>query len=752
LRGLSRCGAVGAPLQHRHREELEPCTDMARALMPDDDSPQASMKTQGTDPISLLTNVFPPEEWDSVIARISKIVCACSPVSILTGFRSPTFTESPDETNYAAAEYLHHLVLVLPPHPVQRSATYEDVSELGHLVARLLVSVTRERSRRSDGSASGGHLYRQLTHNSLLVRGKSYVPHQCAVFDQLLTNVEAWFARELGLEKDQVIGTITGLLKQMVSKWRAMAEAGRSQGICTPDGVAAFAIERNAFLAECLPDYSAELFQRLSARPGSQQRPSSLIPGSKRATSRDYPILEVNGHYYLFQFQCLVDELPRLLSDWVQRHNARFFNRTYVKVRERSMTEVAVRSIQAALPRSESGHSLYYPIADGERAETDAIIVFDDVVLVIESKAGALSYRAARGDTDRVERDFASLVNEAFVQASRTVAYIRENDRAVFEDQRGNEILVVNGNLIRRVYLVNVVRDAMDPFAVALAEARRKGLLSDEITDWPWTVFINDLQIVTGLLDTPAQFLTYLEHRQRFNEQLEWMFMQDEMDLLHYFLKTGFLLEREEFGPMAMVSWQADMNDFNQYFEAPALGEDPGPKPELQMPPVTMSLVRGCEKSRVQGRMRVAVRLMTVDKAHQREIQHFLPTAMERVASRGRPQRCQFFVGGEGLSCWFCDRWDLEIAENLRFDDRILKYDRKAGKWTTAIFVLSDEGPILQDIGRHHYPWRPNAEMETISAAARQERLAERSPAQRVGRNNPCPCGSGKKFKKCCGR
>ena len=24
--------------------------------------------------------------------------------------------------------------------------------------------------------------------------------------------------------------------------------------------------------------------------------------------------------------------------------------------------------------------------------------------------------------------------------------------------------------------------------------------------------------------------------------------------------------------------------------------------------------------------------------------------------------------------------------------------------------------------------------------------------AQKVGRNDPCPCGSGKKYKKCCGR
>ena len=28
----------------------------------------------------------------------------------------------------------------------------------------------------------------------------------------------------------------------------------------------------------------------------------------------------------------------------------------------------------------------------------------------------------------------------------------------------------------------------------------------------------------------------------------------------------------------------------------------------------------------------------------------------------------------------------------------------------------------------------------------------QRPPAEKVGRNDPCPCGSGKKYKKCCGR
>jgi uncharacterized protein YecA (UPF0149 family) len=37
----------------------------------------------------------------------------------------------------------------------------------------------------------------------------------------------------------------------------------------------------------------------------------------------------------------------------------------------------------------------------------------------------------------------------------------------------------------------------------------------------------------------------------------------------------------------------------------------------------------------------------------------------------------------------------------------------------------------------------------------KQEKPREREKAPvgaRIGRNDPCPCGSGKKYKKCCGR
>jgi uncharacterized protein YchJ len=42
-------------------------------------------------------------------------------------------------------------------------------------------------------------------------------------------------------------------------------------------------------------------------------------------------------------------------------------------------------------------------------------------------------------------------------------------------------------------------------------------------------------------------------------------------------------------------------------------------------------------------------------------------------------------------------------------------------------------------------------EGQRIIAAEHQSKLAEQKSAKVVGRNDPCMCGSGKKYKKCCG-
>ena len=60
------------------------------------------------------------------------------------------------------------------------------------------------------------------------------------------------------------------------------------------------------------------------------------------------------------------------------------------------------------------------------------------------------------------------------------------------------------------------------------------------------------------------------------------------------------------------------------------------------------------------------------------------------------------------------------------------------------------EGSVRQ-IGERSFFQRKDGKLYYVDGVARRPK-AYRRPEPKVGRNDPCPCGSGKKYKKCCGR
>jgi preprotein translocase subunit SecA len=61
-----------------------------------------------------------------------------------------------------------------------------------------------------------------------------------------------------------------------------------------------------------------------------------------------------------------------------------------------------------------------------------------------------------------------------------------------------------------------------------------------------------------------------------------------------------------------------------------------------------------------------------------------------------------------------------------------------------------------EDVDREAMEKRKRQQAEMRLSRGRQEEEQKQQPLQRegekIGRNDPCPCGSGKKYKKCCGR
>lgn len=67
---------------------------------------------------------------------------------------------------------------------------------------------------------------------------------------------------------------------------------------------------------------------------------------------------------------------------------------------------------------------------------------------------------------------------------------------------------------------------------------------------------------------------------------------------------------------------------------------------------------------------------------------------------------------------------------------------------------IDDEGDLfsylVQSVNEMHAHWRNRRHRGVLGVNAAPEAPVARE-ARKVGRNEPCPCGSGKKYKKCCG-
>ncbi|MBL9122032.1 MAG: SEC-C domain-containing protein [Planctomycetaceae bacterium] len=69
-------------------------------------------------------------------------------------------------------------------------------------------------------------------------------------------------------------------------------------------------------------------------------------------------------------------------------------------------------------------------------------------------------------------------------------------------------------------------------------------------------------------------------------------------------------------------------------------------------------------------------------------------------------------------------------------------------KWVSSLWVESearhDEAPATSEIAEQ--------QAQAIDASETKKIEPIRNRQEHVGRNDPCPCGSGKKFKNCCMR
>ncbi len=78
----------------------------------------------------------------------------------------------------------------------------------------------------------------------------------------------------------------------------------------------------------------------------------------------------------------------------------------------------------------------------------------------------------------------------------------------------------------------------------------------------------------------------------------------------------------------------------------------------------------------------------------------------------------------------------------------IFKVRLSAGEKAVSRYNLTDT--VHEQLSGYDHLAQDMAERQAAAAPQRPQTIRRDVP--KVGRNDPCPCGSGKKYKKCCGK
>lgn len=739
-------------------------------------------------------------EIDEKVRQIETIIRAYDPFSLLQIISIENCLGSTDigpqdtpNTNICYAEYVQSLILAQNELTFGHEPSDETIEHFQKIIKDLFNDVWMYFAfEMAEDDSDRDKIYlRFLTIlQYLFVRGDSIPQHHNDLMMHLFSPHDTFFKAHYGFSASEVISAVAEIERQLeedfnrniellFTKLKELTASCNSETQKRSDeiqrSILAVAAEgarpehflkdlqatiiEQPFLIEPNELLPTALLEQLSASFGDNRDFSTFhkAPGWPMNDSvvHSRPLIQHNGRYYCFIPQLLFHNIGRILEQWIQGKDRVRFETVYQERRGQYLENKSLEYLGKILPGARIFAKLYYGVEeDGQhkRVETDGLILYDNNVMVIEAKAGSLHVAARRGGLKKLERDCREILEGAYRQARRTLNYIRQTDQPRFEDINGNEVLVLeNKEDFTDFWMINVSGENLGHLAAHLNSLRSLNLM--QVSEWPWSVFVNDLRVISELIEFPSEFFHYLHKRIRLNEFPQFS-SSDELDIFMFYLKKGLYFDEKKVNNLDMFFATGFTHDLDSYYNYLSGTGPEASKPRLDISERFKALVTAIEGTGKTNRTRLVNTLLNFHKEGQDEVVEKLVEFAAR--SREKAEFDDFSVrnrqANAAMTFFFYPRFDARKLENMRHHSQILKYHHKLDEYALFTVDTSKSGWTGLDFEIFRYKWAHDPDMAENVKRLRTWRVQRhRQTRGQIGRNEPCPCGSGKKYKKCCG-
>lgn len=526
----------------------------------------------------------------------------------------------------------------------------------------------------------------------LFVRGNSFVEHHLEMVKDIFSEHDIFLNNKFGLNINQVLEAVEEVEKQLNKNINDEEYRNRIRNI--------FHLQRKFrnIPFEIIPNEKLplKLLELLSSSFGDNFEFSKFEKSPAWPTNDsiifEKPIIKNKNAFYCFIPTVLIRNIDNILESLIKNRDNSYYQNVYARKRAKYLERKSLEYFKNILPKANIFGELYYWVNENgkrKKVSSDGLIIYDNNIFIIEAKAGSLSTTAKRGGLEKIKEQTKELIEYAYMQALRTKKYIINTIEPKFEYENGLEAITIrNKEKYKNIFLINITLQNLSQLSIKLNLLRKINLIEGK--EWPWSVFINDLRIISELIESPSIFLYFLKQRIKANDYPQFHAIE-ELDFLMYFFKEGLYFDNKNKININVIP-RGYTQKLDRYYDYKAGRVTSGEKPNLEINEDFKKLITEIENTDKPGFTEVTTTLLFFDKETMDEVIKNIKVIKENSEKDGRDHNFTMPFNNEKLGFTVLNiakSGELSIEEIDNYYDSIMKSNNYE-KWI-LIFLFSQK-------------------------------------------------------------
>ena len=738
------------------------------------------------------------EKIDELVFTIRTKVTQCNPVELLTfstnmglmsqlGKYSEIQSSLDDIILVRMTEYIQSILVSSSSNYIDASKDYDpsqeffsiqsDITELYHLINQFYMSygvTLKDRHPEWDEKLIMSVVESQILFN---VRGQRYQTFEIEYLERLLSFQNNIFQQLFNMDASSII---EGIKKLQYSLSQGKPDTFNKFGELFDEFCEIEDIDEKKYVEEHYKDgeeffnkvfgtklydviditgWNDKFVKELSYGLNEEQRffngsefagwPIIDMPIQKR------PFIMLNNKYYCFDYYSFMDNIYRSIQKTVTRLVPNYSWADHQQDASEKMVEEVFKQL---LPGCLTYRGNYYPKDKSKKqlAENDLLIIYSEIIIIAEVKAGSFVYTAPFTDFEAHITSYKTLIEKADWQCKRTFDYLTSIDKPIIYNNSGIVKDKIDMSTIKDIFMMSITVDNINDFAAKAGKLNFLELQCNAIS-----IAIDDLMVYREYFESPLTFLHFLKQR-KLAAQEEKIALNDELDHLGMYIRhncyTIYAREASADFHMLYYGYREDLDKFFSSLYHPQLHIE---KPQQDFPHLFSQIVNYLETKKEKNRVEISSYLLDFSSEAKEELFNQVMYALKRqletkhmvvinASGTGNSLRYCCFVNQPGINLLSYEEKREHVLGSLIWNQETER---------VLIDLYFDEKQLFNKIEFNHFAVNDILPDEVENLKIKGQELAKfrmdkykSSHSGKIGRNQLCPCNSGKKYKKCCGK